>query len=178
MFMQWSAPLNPQSMGAGSATASFTSAVDISQAPNYTLPANFSQLAGATLFRFTAGGVLSSTGTPTYNLGFYYGAVAGTALATTGAIATASGVTNVPWRMELITHIRTLGTSGTSMSQGTYHLGTTVAAWATTPMPPTALANVTVDTTAAKALTVGATCSASSASNTITCHYFLIEAVA
>lgn len=171
--MGWTALLNSPSDGAATAVASFTSAADISFSPQFTLPANFA--VNGTSLTLRAFGVLSSTGTPTYNLGFYWGGVAGTALATTGAIATGTGVTNVPWRLELDVIIRSKGSSGTAMSSGFYLLGTSVSAFASpTPMPPTALATVSIDTTASKIITVGATCSANSASNTITCHGFKI----
>src|SRR5262245_34185025 len=169
--MTWEALLNtPAATAAGTALANSTTLTDISVAPQYTLPANFLQ-AGSCL-RFTAYGVFSTTATPTLLLGVYYGGVAGTALATTGAITTGSGVTNVPWRIELETTIRTTGTSGTAMSQGFCHFGTSVSAVNLLPMPNTALATVSVDTTAAKVLSIGAQWSAASASNTITLHGF------
>jgi len=86
-------------------------------------------------------------------------------------------VTNVPFRLELTTTIRTTGSSGTAMSQGVCAFGTSVSATSFLPVPNTALATVTVDTTAAKALTLGAQWSASSASNTLTCHGFQIESL-
>src|SRR5262245_17406163 len=171
--MVWTALLNsPQPTTAGTALANSTTLTDISVAPQYTLPANFLQ-AGSAL-RFTAFGVFSTTVTPTLLIGVYYCGVAGTALATTGAITTGSGVTNVPWRVELDTTIRTTGTSGTAMSQGLYQMGTSVSATNFLPIPNTALATVTVDTTAAKVLSIGAQWSAASASNTITLHGFRV----
>lgn len=172
-YMAWTSLLNsPQATAAGTALANSTTLTDISVAPQFTLPANFLQ-AGSSMC-FSAFGVLSTTATPTILLGFYYGGVAGTALATTGAVTTGSGVTNVPWRIELETAIRTVGSSGTAMSQGKFWLGTSVSAVTSLPMPNTALATVTVDTTAAKVLSVGAQWSAASASNTITLHGFRI----
>lgn len=172
----WSALLNsPQPTAAGTALANSTTLTDISQAPQFTLPANYLQ-AGSAL-RFTAFGVLSTTATPTILLGVYYGGVAGTALAVTPATTTGSGVTNVPWRLELTTTVRTTGSSGTAMSQGFWDLGTAVTAVTHLPLPGTALATVTIDTTAAKTLTVGAQWSAASASNTITLHGFYVESI-
>ena len=104
-YMVWESLLNsPQPTAAGTALANSTTLTDISVAPQFTLPANFLQ-AGSAL-KFTAYGVFSTTGTPTLLLGVYYGGVVGTALATTGAIATGSGVTIVPWRIELVTTVR------------------------------------------------------------------------
>lgn len=175
-YMVWESLLNsPQPTSAGTALASSTTLTDISPTPNFVLPANFLQ-AGSAL-KFTAYGVFSTTATPTLLLGVYYGGVAGTALATTGAITTGSGVTNVPWRLTLTTTIRTTGSSGTAMSQGYCGFGTSVSAWSWLPVPNTALATVSVDTTAAKAITIGAQWSASSASNTVTCHGFQIESL-
>lgn len=175
-YMVWESLLNsPQPTAAGTALASSTTLTDISVAPQFVLPANFLQPGSA--LRLTAFGVFSTTATPTLLLGFYYGGVAGVALAATGAITTGSGVTNVPWRLELTTTVRTTGSSGTAMSQGIFGMGTGVGAWNFLPLPNTALATVSIDTTAAKALTVGAQWSASSASNTVTCHGFYVESM-
>lgn len=165
-----------QAYAAGTALASSTSLTDISAAPNYVLPANF--LVAGSVLRFTAFGVFSTTGTPTLLLGVYYGAVAGAnPIAVSSAVTTGSGVTNVPWRIEVTTVVRTAGTAGTAMSQGFLDMGTSVSAVNHLPLPQTALAATTHDTTAAKALTVGAQWSANSASNTITCHGFIIESL-
>lgn len=178
MFQAWVAPLNPQNSGvAGTALASSTTLTDISAAPQYTLPANFAQLTGSTGLRLTAGGVFSTTGTPTLLLGFYYGAVAGSALAATEAFTTASGVTNVQWRLEATLSFRTLGSSGTAWTQGWRFFGTAATTGTFGPLPGAAPAAVTVDTTAAKVISVGAQWGTSSASNTITCHSFLIESI-
>jgi hypothetical protein len=175
-MMTWEALLNsPQPTAAGAAYSTSTTLTDVSPAPQYVLPANFLQ-AGSAL-RFTAFGVLSTTVTPTILLGIYYGGVAGVALAASAAITTGSGVTNVPWRLELVTTVRTTGATGTAMSQGIVNLGTSVSAINTAPIPATALATVTIDTTAAKALTVGAQWGTSSASNTLTCHGFYVESM-
>jgi hypothetical protein len=174
-YMAWSSLLNSPTAGAGAAYASSTTITDVSAAPQFNLPANFLQVGSA--LRFTAFGVLSTTGTPNITLGIYYGAVAGTALAATPATATGSSVTNVPWRIELTSIWRTIGSAGTCMSQGFWDLGTAVTAVTHLPLPGTALATVTTDTTAAKMLSVGATWSANSASNTLTLHGFTIESL-
>lgn len=176
-YQVWSALLNsPQPTAAGTALANSTTLTDISVAPQYTLPANFLQ-AGSAL-KFTAHGQLSTTGTPTILLGIYYGAVAGTALAATVATTTGSGVTTVPWRLELTTVVRTVGSTGTAMSNGFWYLGTSVTAATFAPIPQVAPTTVTIDTTAAKTLTVGAQWGTANASNTITLHGFTIESKA
>ena len=175
-MMTWESLLNsPQATAAGTALASSTTLTDISPAPQFVLPANFLQ-AGSAL-RLTAFGVFSTTATPTLLLGFYYGGVAGVALAASAAITTGSGVTNVPWRLEATTTVRSVGSSGTAMTHGILNLGTSVSAVNTAPIPATALATVTIDTTAAKAITVGAQWGTSSPSNTVTCHGFYIESL-
>jgi len=165
----WATLLNtPQPTAAGTALANSTTLTDINPTPNYTLPANFLQIGSSLTLR--AWGKFSTTGTPTLLLGFYYGGVAGTALATSGAVTTGSGVTNVPWRLELDVPVWTTGTSGTCEPQGFYMLGTSVSAYATPgPLPVIAQATVTIDTTAAKILTVGAQWGTANASNTVQC---------
>jgi hypothetical protein len=175
-YMAWSSLLNSPGIGAGAAYANSVTITDVSAAPQFTLPANFLQVGSA--LRFEAFGVLSTTGTPTMNLGFYYGGVAGTALAATGAITQGSAVTNVPWRIGLTAHVRTVGSSGTVMCHGSGYFGSAVSTLsAEVPLPATALATVTIDTTAAKVLSVGATWGTQSASNTLTLHGFTIESL-
>lgn len=173
----WTAPIPPLMTGPGTAYNTSTTATDVNQGgtavnPPVVLPANFLDV--GTVLLLKAFGVFSTTVTPTLKLGFYYGgALAGVSLCDTGAITTASGVTNVPWRLEASVHIRSLGTAGQAIGQGFCGFGTTVAAWNFLPVPNTALAAVSIDTTAAKQISVGATWGTSSASNTLTCHGFV-----
>jgi hypothetical protein len=169
------APVPPLNILAGAAYNTSVTLTDVSPAPQIVLPAN--QLDNGMVMRLTAFGVFSTTVTPTLLLGFYYGGVAGTALAASAATATASGVTNVPFRMEWEGRVRTTGTGGTIFGQGYLDLGLTVATVTHSPLPVTALAAVTIDTTTAKALTVGAQWGTSSASNTLTCHHFSVELI-
>lgn len=171
----WESTLNSPQLGAGTPLASSSSLTDVSPAPQLVLPANFLYVGQA--LRLTAFGVFSTTGTPTLLTGFYYGGVAGVALAASGAVATASSVTNVPWRMEATCTVRSTGSTGTIMVNGVQYIGTTVSAWGNTPLPITALATVTIDTTSAKAITVGAQWGTISSSNTLTCHQFICEAL-
>lgn len=171
----WEAVLNSPNNGAGTAYASSTTITDVSAAPQLVLPANF--MYPGQSFRLTAFGVLSSVSSATIVLGFYYGGVAGVALAANAAVTAAATATNVPWRLELTSTVRTVGSTGTIISQGFLDLGSSVSATTHLPIPATALATVTIDTTSAKALTVGATWGTNSASNTLTCHQFLVEAM-
>lgn len=166
----WETILPPFHIADGSALATSTTLTDISPTPNITLPANL-LLPGTTL-KFTAAGRFSTTGTPTLLIGFYYGAVAGVALCATSAVTTPSGVTNQTWRATAEVRVRTIGSSGTALAIG---VAENISTTATNMMPATAPATATIDTTAAKALTVGAQWGTSSASNTITCHHFLVE---
>jgi hypothetical protein len=173
-YMGWMSMLNsPSRKEAGAALATSTTLTDISAAPQFTLPASFLQ-EGSTL-SLRAWGVFSTTATPTLLLGFYYGGVAGVALGTTGAITTATTLTNVPWRIQMDVDVWTDGTTGTAKTQGWCGFGTSVSAWSFLPIPNTAnTGTVTIDTTAAKVLSVGAQWGTSSASNTITCHGFKV----
>lgn len=171
----YEAPVPPLNVTSGAAYNTSVALTDVSPAPQVVLPANLLDV--GQILRLTAFGVFSNTGVPTLLLGFYYGAIAGTALAASAATATASGVTNVPWRMEYEGRVRTTGTGGTIMGQGYLDLGLTVATVTHSPIPVTALAAVTIDTTTAKQITVGAQWGTSSASNTLTCHHFSVELI-
>jgi hypothetical protein len=168
------APIPPQNVTAGTALANSTTLTDISPAPQILVPANMLDV--GQVIRLTAFGVFSTTATPTLLTGFYWGGVAGTALGATGAITTGTA-TNWLWRTEYEGRVRTTGTGGTIMGSGQMFLGTSLTAMSVSALPGTALAAVTIDTTTAKALTVGAQWSAASASNTITCHHFSVELI-
>jgi hypothetical protein len=118
-----------------------------------------------------AHGFFSNTGTPTLLLGFYYGGVAGVALAASAAVTTASGVTGVPWQLSYRGRVRATGASGSILGQGTLQLGTSLTAFTTRPIPETLAARtVTIDTTIVKTISVGAQWGTNSASNTLTCE--------
>lgn len=170
----WVAPLSqPSSLGsAGAALANSITLTDITAVPQATLVAG--QLYAGAVIRVTAYGVFSTTVTPTLLIGTYYGA---TALGTTGAITTGSGVANVPWRIETLTFVRAIGTAAASITQGFCAFGTTVAATSFLPIPNTALATVNIDTTTAQTISVKAQWGTASASNTITCHGGLVELI-
>jgi len=169
----WTYPLQPQFVASGTALASSAALTDVSPTPNITIPANFLQ--PGQLIRVKAAGTFSNTGTPTLLLGVYYGGIAGTALAATSAITTTTGATNWQWTVEYVGRVRTIGSSGTIMGFGAVDLGTSLTAVTHRPIPETALATVTIDTTAAKALTLGAQWGTSSASNTLTCVHFDVD---
>jgi hypothetical protein len=169
------APVPPLNVTAGAAYASSATIADVSPVPQIVLPANLLDV--GQVLRLRAFGTFSNTGTPTLLLGFYYGAVAGVALAATSAITTTTGATNWQWSMEYEGRVRSTGTGGTIMGAGWIDLATSLTAVTHRPIPETALATVTIDTTTAKQITVGATWGTSSASNTLTCHHFGVELI-
>ena len=173
-LQSWEAVLNVPGLGAGSALASSTSATDISPAPQLTLPAGY--LYVGQRLRVVGYGIFSTTSTPNLTLGVYYGGVAGTLLAGTGTVATGTA-TAWPWRIQCEIYVRSLGSSGTVWCNGIVWLGTSLAAMTPLWIPNSQTQPITVDTTAAKALTVGATWGTSSSSNTITCEDAYVEAI-
>lgn len=169
------APVPPLNILAGTAYNTSVTLTDVSPAPQIVLPAN--ALDNGMVLRLRTFGTFSNTGTPTLLLGFYYGGVAGTALAATSAITTTTGATNWQFSMEWEGRVRTTGTAGTILGAGWVDLATSLTALTHRPIPETALATTTIDTTTAKALTVGAQWGTSSASNTLTCHHFSVELI-
>jgi hypothetical protein len=173
----WEAVLNSPNNGAGAAYTNSTTITDVSAAPQLVLPSNF--MYPGQSFRLTAFGTYATSATtPTLVLGFYYGGVAGTALAASTAVTTTNTATvNWAWRLEATCTVRTVGATGTIISQGFLDIATSLTAVTHVPIPATALATVTIDTTSAKALTVGATWGTAAATNILTCHQFLAEAM-
>lgn len=163
-------PITPIPKGTPTSVGTFSTATDVSKAPQPTIGANQLEI-GSTIV-VAASGTFSTTGTPTLQIGLYYGGVAGTALALSVATTTASGAANLPWRLEYTGVVTADGASGTIEGGGFLMFGTTVSAYTLLPIPGTAQAAVTIDTTNAKALTIGAVYSASSASNTVTVRHY------
>lgn len=160
----------------GTALASSTSLTVISPSsatnPALTIAAN--RLFPGAAFKVIASGRVSTTGTPNLTLGLYSGGAAGTKLADTGTIVTTSGVTNVTWRFEAEVVCRAVGSSGTLFTTGFVTGISGTVGVNTVPLPASAPAAVAVDTTTAKTLDLCALWGTSSASNTITCHTWLV----
>lgn len=169
----WTYPLLPQNTASGTALASSTTLTDVSPTPQIVIPATFLQ-PGMTI-RVKAACTFSNTSTPTLLAGVYFGGVAGTALAATSAITTTTGATNWQLVVEYYGKVRTIGATGTIMGFGSVDLATSLTAVTHRPIPETALATVTIDTTASKAITLGAQWGTSSASNTLTCVHFDVD---
>lgn len=173
MRQYWNSSLPPFASADGTALASSTTLTDVSLAPQVTLPANFLEV-GMKL-QLDAYLTFSTTGTPTLLAGFYYGGVAGSALAASSAITTGSGAAAWSVVLRYRGQVRAVGSSGSIVGQGELLLGTSLTAFSTRPIPEVAASRtVTIDTTSAKALTVGAQWGTSSASNTITCNDFTV----
>jgi hypothetical protein len=173
---RWVAPLPPFHTANGTALANSVVLTDISPAPPVVIPAQF--LAPGSEIEIRAMGEFSTTGTPTLLIGIYYGGVAGVALAISAAITTASGAAAFPWQLDYRGVVRTDGATGTLNGQGRLYLGTTLAVASVNIIPITqALRTVTIDTTAAKSVTIGAQWGTASASNTITCNDISVKSV-
>lgn len=176
MAQFWRSTLNSVGVGAGTALANSTTLTDISPAPQLTLPANY--LFVNQRLRLTAYGIFSSASAPTLLLGAYYGGIAGTALAATAANTIGNG-TNWPWQLWLDIYVRSVGSSGTVWCSGQVAIATSLTQPATPYwLPSSQTMPVTINTTTANALTVGAQWGTPSASDTITCEDAYIETLA
>ena len=167
-------PLTPLHVADGSAFNTFTTFQDISPAPQLVLPQQMMDV-GMELYLY-ASGEFSTTGTPTLSIGFWFNGAAGAApttiLAQTTATTTGSGAAAWQWEAWWRGRLRGIGASGSFKGVGGINLGTSLTAYAAPiPMPTTQAARtVTVDTTANRAIGVGAAWGTSSASNTITTY--------
>lgn len=177
MRQYWEAPV-PPFQTADAQKDTWTTAADVLLLPQVTLPANILEV-GSTL-AIRAQGNWSSTGSPTFTPGFYYGGVAGIALAVAGAQTVGSGGASWPWLMEWWGRVRSIGTAGSIVGQGVLRgaLTSLTVAFTDTPMPLTlALRTVAIDTTTAKTITVGVACSSSSGSNIFVVNHILVELI-
>lgn len=164
--------------GPGSALASSTSLTDISAGGNtagQALALNASALQPGMILRTTVTGIYSTAGSaPNLTVGLYYGGVAGTALAAMVAETMVVSISNSFWELSLLSRVESTGTSGTVRTIGSGFFGGSGAAGV--PNTTSSSGNlVTIDTSAAKILTIGAQWSASSASNSIQCMMFTVE---
>lgn len=153
--------------------------------PNVTIPANYMQ-DGRSLLVW-AFGQYGITATPTMVFSLRWGGVAGTLLNKTGAITTAAVTGTPPWEVETFMTTRSNGSSGTVMANGHGIMwnGAAPTVASTTGSPgisamtnggATTPAVATVDLTADTALSLTATWSASSSSNTITgLNYYIVS---
>lgn len=146
--------------------------------PNITIPANLMQ--DGRCLRLRAFGKLSTTATPTITFALRWGGVAGTLLATTEAITTASGAANTAWSTEILIQTRSNGATGSLLAMGVATVNLTASTSAAGVFGVSgfdAPAPVTVDLTADTALSLTCDWSASSASNTLTGLLMTLEAL-
>lgn len=170
----WMSVISPDYNSDGAAYASSTTLTDVNPTPNLVLPANY--LREVSHLYVWASGIFSNTSTPTLTLGLYYGAVAGTALATTGAVTTTTAASAAVWTLEALIDVRADGSSGTAECVGKVTGLSGTGFIGTNSLPATTAGTASIDTTAAKALTLGATWGTNSASNTLTVKQFVVAA--
>lgn len=169
----WVAPTQQYFDGVSVAQNTFTAARDI---PVGDATTKFHQVLGGTMeggaqIRVKGWGVASNTGTPTIILGLYWGGVAGTALVVSAAKTTTTAMSNWPFYFEYQGRVVAGGTAGSIMGLGKWWLPTALTSRTEFAWPETAPALISsLDLTTNKMLTLGATWSASSASNTLTLH--------
>lgn len=166
-------PLTPLHIADGAAFNTFTTFQDVSPVPQLVLPQQMMD-AGLELYLY-AEGEFSTTGTPTLSIGFWFNGAAGAAptsiLAQSAAITTGTGAAAWPWQAWWRGRLRGIGSAATFKGTGCLLLGTSLTAFSPNPMPTTQAARtVTVDTTANRALGVGAAWGISAAANSITVY--------
>jgi hypothetical protein len=183
--MSWTTGTQTETIGVGSAVgsayASSTSATAVSPASGagYT-PANFwlptYGIAKSLLVK--AYGVVSTTGTPNLTMGVSANTTQGTynsggILGTTGAVAQASSITNVPWELEAIITCATTGGSGTFLADGKFSVaGSTWERLSSSSANPNTA--VYLSTQAAYYIELFATWGTSSASNTLQVYSYAV----
>lgn len=162
--------------GDGTAVANSTTETIIF--PNTNVPGNYLQ--DGRLVRVRASGRYSTTATPTIRFRARLGGVAGTLIWDSGTI-TLPTVTAGLWTFEFDIQVRSNGATGTVFTIGTVEVGSAAAPSVGSATGASASgvfgsagddtpAAVTVDLTADQALSITATWSAASASNTLTGH--------
>ena len=160
------APVTPFHTAAGSFFNTFTAFQDISPAPKPLLPAEAISRPGQR-FEIEAWGEYSCATGVTLILGAFFGVVAQSWQ--TAAYTTGTTPTLWPWHLKFQGMVLTTGSSGTIIGQGIADIGDSLTTTAAARNLPAVAASrtVTVDTTTAKYLGVGAAWSASAAGNTI-----------
>lgn len=128
---------------------------------------------GTEIYVRASGTFTNASTTPTMVIGLYHDT---TPLAVNVALTeTSVASVQLPWWLEVLMTVRntTVPSAVVTFTSGTLTYGTSLTAVTTIPVPGTAQATVNVDNSAAKELSVQATCGTSSASNTITLHKLL-----
>jgi hypothetical protein len=178
----WSNALDPFPTARGAAANTFTTAKDISPGPD--LPVVYgNEFRKGSKVVLEAVGEYSTSGTPTFQLGFAYGITSlggllstGTTIAASGLTATTTGAAAWQWWMRYIGIITTVGAAGVLYGSGWLMLGTSLTAGTPTPIPITAAArSITFNTTTQQTFSVFAQWGTSSVSNQVICDVFTPE---
>lgn len=150
--------------------------MDASPTPAIQLPANTLELGSE--IEIHAFGNVSTTGAATFTFGFYYGGVAGVALAASTAQSFTTAV-SWPWIMHYRGVVRAIGSTGSINGQGILHIpNAALTSFTVRPIPETLAARtVTVDTTTLKSLTFGSACGTSNAANIMVCNDISVKLV-
>lgn len=138
-----------------------------------------------TKIELEAWGELSTTGAPTFRLGFAYGITTPGGLLSTGIelcgsalTATGSGAAAWPWHLNYGGIITAVGTAGVIYGSGVLDLGSSLTAVGATAVPVTAAArSKAIDTTVQKALSVFAEWGTSAAGNQVIVDVFTVKIV-
>jgi len=136
---------------------------------SYTIPANTLRAGSVIKVRFQ--GIATATNlTDTLTIKLYIGGLSGTAILTSSAT---DATNNDIFAGDVYIVIRTIGSSGTFVANGTF---TKVEAASGTATRVDAItASTTIDTTASQAITVSATWSTTSGSNSCRLDVFVVE---
>lgn len=138
---------------------------------SYTIPAN--SLTAGSIIRVNLYGVYGTTVVaPTLTGKLKLGS---TVMLNTGALTTVVSLTNAGWWAEALMIVQTTGASGSIEAQGYAVFATAATTGLSVNIANTAA--ITIDTTAAQALTVTTQWSAANAANTITLRQAAIEVV-
>lgn len=153
------------------------------------IPANWFDSVGKAI-RIRAGGVLGSTGTPTYIFQFRIGTtvgdadLSGTSVGVSPTITTQSGVSTQLWEavLDIICTVPGVGGTATTLScSGLIHSPGGFAspfAYALAPTtPPTATWTTGINGAVQQYVNVSVTCGTSSGSNTVTLKKLILEAL-
>lgn len=185
----WSNALDPFPIARGTAANTFTTAKDVSPSPLPVIYGNELRIGSKILLE--AIGEFSTTGTPTFQLGFAYGITAVGGLLSTGVTIAASELKATtttaaawPWHMRYLGIITAVGVTGVLYGHGILHLGTSLLALGESgaaqggPLPITAGArSITFNTTVQQSLSVFAQWGTSSISNQVIVDVFNAEIV-
>lgn len=163
--------------GSISAVSNFSTATDVSPGGG-TLGLAFqtspAQLYPGQLWRFTANGVFALSGSPGLSLGVYYGGAAGSPICY-GSVAAAGTPVNangLSWQLQATGRLAAVGTSASWQVIG---LLTGINSNGSTIMMPAYTQAAQYDTSVAKTITLAATCTSASVSNSVTVYNWAIE---